>query len=302
MVNRDPLISIGMPAYNSAAHIGVALESLLGQTFGDFELIVSDNASADETREAVEDYRRKDSRIRYERQPVNVGANRNYSLVAQRARGKLFKWTSSSDWCAPVFLERCLQLLRAHPDTVLAAPRTRLFERTPDNSRPYDGDIEVLDDTPSARFRTVMSTMALNNAFNGLIRMHALRRTRLVRAYRGSDVILMGHLALLGKFRLIDEGLYYRRMERSSSTALQDESDVWKHHYPQPTVHMLMQGTKRHLDAFRIVVSTPMPHAERLRALAIAARMCRWNRRFLTEDLSQAWRYVSRRSLPGQTD
>ena len=80
---------------------------------------------------------------------------------------------------------------------------------------------------------TVVTKMALNNAINGLIRMSALRETRLIEPYRGSDVVLMGHLALLGKFRLIDDALYFRRMEPATSTVLQDPLAVLRHHYPR---------------------------------------------------------------------
>jgi len=129
-VTKPPLISIGMPVYNGAAYIRLTLEGLLAQTFGDFELIISDNASTDATRDVIEDCMRRDARICYERQTVNIGVNPNSSHVMRRARGEFFKWSSSSDWCAPTFLERCLNELLAHDDAVLVAPRTRLFRDT----------------------------------------------------------------------------------------------------------------------------------------------------------------------------
>ena len=290
-----------MPAYNAEAHIGVALESLLGQTCGDVELIVSDNASSDGTRDIVESYVKKDRRIRYERQSANIGANLNYSHVTKRAVGEYFKWASSSDWCAPTFLERCWVELQQQPDAVLAVPRTRLFEGTRDGSRVYENDIEVIDETPSARLRTVMTTMALNNAINGLIRMSALRQTCLIEPYLGSDLVLMAHLALLGKFRLVDDELYFRRMEPSTSTALQDASAVWKHHYPQPSAGMLLQGSKRHVGQLRAALSAPMSVAERTRTLVFLARVLNWDRGILADDLRGVWDYLSHRTLPGQT-
>lgn len=298
-MSRAPVISIGVPAYNAGTHIRAALESLLAQTWADFELIISDNASTDGTRDIVEEYRRRDRRIRYERQSLNLGANANYSWVARRATGEFFKWSSSSDWCAPTFLECCVRALHAYPDAVLAVPRTRLFQRVPEMSCEYEGDIEVLEESPSARFRNVMSNLALNNAISGLIRTQALRTTSLIQPYRGADVILMGHLALLGKFRLLNDALYFRRMEPSSSTVLQSDTEVWVHHYPYPSARMLMQNSRWHLGALRAVLTTPMSLAEHLRSLAFMARMCRWDRRFLADDLRQLWRYVSHSTLPG---
>lgn len=292
-MTKTPLISVGMPVYNGAAYIRFTLEGLLAQSFGDFELIVSDNASTDATRDVIEDYMLRDTRIRYERQPVNIGANPNSSHVMRRARGEFFKWSSSSDWCAPTFLEHCLNELLAHDDTVLVAPRTRLFQDSPSTSQDYEFDIEVLDDAPSARLARLNSTLALNNALNGLIRMSALRRTRLVEPYRGADVVLMGHLALLGKFRLLHERLFYRRMESETATALQDPAAVRRFHYPQLNAGILLQASKRQVGRARAALSAPMPIGERLRSLTYVAKMCYWERKTLLEDLRDAWYYFT---------
>lgn len=291
-MSRGPLISIGIPAYNSAAHIGATLESLLAQTLGDFEVVVSDNASSDATRETVEKYVRLDRRIRYERQLVNIGANPNYSYVVRRARGEFFKWSSSSDWCAPTFLECCMKDLSAHDDAVLAVPRTNLFRETPSSAEEYAGDLAILDDSPSARFARVYSTLALNNAINGLIRMSALRCTRLIDTYRGADIVLMGHLALLGKFRLLDQRLFYRRMEPATATALQDDAGMWKHHYPQRSAGALLQGCKRHAGWTWAAISSPTPPIEKLRSLTVVAKYMYWERRFLLSDLAGIWHYL----------
>ncbi len=293
-MTKPPLISIGMPVYNGAAYIRFTLEGLLAQSFGDFELIVSDNASTDATRDVIEDCMLRDARIRYERQPVNIGANPNFSHVMRRARGEFFKWSSSSDWCAPTFLERCLDELSAHDDAVLVAPRTRLFQGNPSRSEDYEFDIEVLDDAPSARFARLHSTLALNNALNGLIRTPALRRTRLMEPYRSADVVLMGHLALLGKFRLLSERLFYRRMEAATATVLQDPAAVRTFHYPQLNAGILLQASKRQLGRARAALSAPMPIGERLRALTYAAKLGYWERETLLEDVRDAWHYFTR--------
>lgn len=297
-MTKTPLISIGIPAYNAAAHIGSTLESLLAQTFGDFELIISDNASTDATRDIIEDYKLHDARICYERQPVNIGANSNYSFVARCARGQFFKWSSSSDWCGPTFLERCKDELLAHNDAVLAVPRTRLFQNEPGISQDYEDDIEILDDQPSARFVRLTGTLALNNAMNGLIRTLALQRTRLIDRYRQADIVLMGHLALLGKFRLLDERLFYRRMDTATATALQDPRAVWKHHYPQLNPQTLCQGSKRLVGWIRVALSAPMPLNERFRTLKYVAKMCYWERRIIMHDLHGVCIYFTRRTWP----
>lgn len=295
-MSKPPVITIGIPAYNAAAHIGLTLAGFLSQSYADFEVIVSDNASSDATPDAVKEYMRQDTRIRYERQPFNIGCNPNYAWLVTRARGEFFKWSSASDWCAPRFLEFCRKELLTHEDSVLAVPRTRLFHHAPETSVDYDRDIEVLEDTPYARLVKLTSTLALNNALNGLIRTATLRRTRPMERYSGADCVLMGHLALLGKFRLVQEPLFYRRMDPQTATSMQDRATVRRHHYPRLSRDALFQGCKHHAGWLRIALTAPMPLSERLRSIELVAKMCYWRREFLVRDLSDLWHYCVRRS------
>jgi glycosyltransferase involved in cell wall biosynthesis len=295
-LSATPRITVGMPVYNGAATIGASIEALLAQTFGDFELAVSDNASTDSTGDVVQALARRDPRIRYVRQARNVGANRNFSFVAREARGEFLKWASASDWCAPTFLERCLVALERDPGAVLAAPRTRLFEGDLLNARDYPDDVAILDATPAARLVHLNRDLHLNNAMNGLIRMSALRRTRMIETFQWADMVLMGHLALMGKFLLVDERLFYRRMEAATATALQDSARASLHLYPTPTARMLLQRWRRHLGSFRAALTTPMQAGERLRVLSYLARSVVWDRQALAADLRGVWRYVTRRS------
>jgi len=287
-----PTISIGIPAYNSQNHIGFTIESLLAQSYGDFEIIVSDNASTDRTRDIVENYSRNDKRIRYVRQDRNIGANPNYSYVATIAKGKYFKWSSSSDWYAPTFLEKCRAVLESQADTVLVATRTRFFQTDLNDYVDYQHDIDLLDERPTDRFIRLTKTMALNNAMNGLIRTAALRATPLIEPYRNADIVLMGYLALLGKFRLLDDRLFYRRMDAQTATSLQSEEEVWKHHYPVLDARSLFQGSKRQIGWLRAALATPLGLVERVRALTYVAKIWYWERSVFVTDLSDASRYL----------
>lgn len=292
-MTASPRVSIGIPVYNGAATIGQALDSLLGQSFGDFELLVSDNASTDSTGEIVREYAEHDHRVHYHRHATNIGANLNYSHVARMARGEFLKWAAAGDWCAPTFLERCVRALEADPEAVLAAPRTRLFEGDTEHARNYDHDLAVLDATPAERLARVANELYLNNAINGLIRLAALRRTRLIEPYIDADVVLMGHLALLGRFLLVEEPLFYRRMEIETSTSLQDAASKERHHYPHRTARTLLQGWKRQIGWFRAGAAAPMRLGQRIRVLTWMARMSYWERAALLSDLKSALRYAA---------
>lgn len=293
-MSSTPRVSIGMPVFNGAATIEESVAALLAQTFGDFELIVSDNASTDDTRDVVEALAARDGRVRYVRQPTNLGANGNYSYVAMVARGEYLKWASASDWCAPTFLERCLAALDQHPDAVLAAPRTRLYEGDRSTARDYADDVEIPGATPSLRLHQLDERLRLNNALNGVIRLSALRQTHLIEPYQQADMVLMGHLALLGKFLLVDDRLFYRRMEPATATALQDADAVRRHHYPTPTARALFQTWRRHAGWLQAAFSVPMPFSERRKVLAFVARQIYWDRRALASDLAASWRYAAR--------
>lgn len=104
-MSKVPLLSIGMPVYNSDNTIIYALDSILNQTFTDYEIIISDNNSSDKTSELCEKYLKKDNRIKYYRQDSNIGASNNFDFVFQKARGKYFMWAASDDIRTNKFLE-----------------------------------------------------------------------------------------------------------------------------------------------------------------------------------------------------
>ena len=138
---HTPTVSIGLPVYNGAQFLAHTLDSLLGQSFANFELIISDNASTDETEEICKVFAKRDPRIRYIRQPVNIGAPRNWNFVAEEARGKYFKWSSVSDYCASDMLARCFAAMEPDPEIVLCYGRTCLVDDETGELEEYTDDI-----------------------------------------------------------------------------------------------------------------------------------------------------------------
>lgn len=105
MSDRRPAVTIGLPVYNGAEHIAEALDSLLAQSFTDFEILVSDNASSDATAEIVDAYASRDARVSLHRQPENIGAAGNYEWVLRQARGRYFMWAAHDDGWAENWLD-----------------------------------------------------------------------------------------------------------------------------------------------------------------------------------------------------
>ena len=103
--NKAPTISIGMPVYNGEKYLRLAIESLLSQTFANFELIISDNASTDKTREICAEYARSDQRVKIHSQKVNIGAINNFNYILMQATGRYFMWAAADDMWDARWLE-----------------------------------------------------------------------------------------------------------------------------------------------------------------------------------------------------
>lgn len=125
---QSPKVSIGLPVYNGARYIREALDSVLAQSFRDFELIISDNASTDETETICESYAKNDPRIRYVRQTENRGGAYNFQYVMEQATGKYFKWLAHDDRLEPDFLTEVIRYLDDHDDVVLCTTDVKCID------------------------------------------------------------------------------------------------------------------------------------------------------------------------------
>jgi glycosyltransferase involved in cell wall biosynthesis len=284
----NPILSIGMPVYNAERWLADGIESMQRQTFADFELVISDNASTDSSLEIARRYADADKRIRILRQPRNIGANGNYSAVLADARGDLFKWASVNDLCAPEFLRRCVESLQADPDAVLACPRTILFENTPSDGAHYDHDFALLSQNPVRRFIDLLNQIQLNNAMNGVIRREALTRVLGMGTFRSADYLLMAELALCGKFLLIDEPMFLRRMSAEASTLMRGKLEAEKHLDPRAKRPRLWQHWRYHLRLLRIACRLPPFGFASWGTIDFALRRIVWSRRELADDVRTA--------------
>jgi glycosyltransferase involved in cell wall biosynthesis len=213
-----PLVSLGLPVYNGSNYLAEALDSILAQTYPNWELILSDNGSTDSTPALCAAYAARDGRIRYHRHAVNMGASRNFNFTFALARGPYFRWTAHDDVCAPQLLERCLAGLLAHPEAVLCHPRTRVIG--PAGEFLYDDAVRLRTESrrPAERWNDLIALDHACFAVFGLMRTSLLRRTRLLEAFVGSDRNLLAELSLLGPFHEIPEYLFHRRDHPGTST------------------------------------------------------------------------------------
>ncbi len=206
-----PRLSIGMPVYNGARFLDRSISSILEQDFTDFELIISDNGSEDDTPEICRRYAARDARVKYHRSDVNRGAAWNFSRVLELATGGYFKWAAHDDWYAPDFLTRCIEVLDDDRGTVLCCSPMAVLD---DDDRLLRVHRDDLDGASSARavrrFHAMLwSVQDPTNLAFGVYRTAELKRVGF-RNIPEPDRTLLGELVLSGGFRQLDEPLYFR--------------------------------------------------------------------------------------------
>lgn len=282
--DRIPEVSVGLPVYNGELYLAEAVQSICAQTFTDFELIISDNASTDRTAQICAELASQDARIRYVRQPRNIGAVRNWDFVAYAASGKFFKWASANDRCHPTMLTKCVDALRREDAAVLCYGRTCLIDGRGQETGLYDSDLSFQDVRASDRFIAVRSKMGLNNAQSGLIRLETLKQARRGRLYPGGDMILMAELVLRGTFVLLPEVLFYRRMAEGAASRFLSDWELQSFLDPD-SVSMGFTTWRRNWDCCWSVLRAPIGWDEKLRALDFVARCIYWDRHGLWREL-----------------
>lgn len=213
---EKPNITIGLPVFNGENFLPQAIESVLGQDYADFELIIRDNASTDRTAAICREACEKDTRIRYLRSETNVGAAPNFNAIVGDARGQYFKWLAHDDLMAPTFLSRCVETLERDATCVLACPRVRFIDAAGEPLEDYISPFRTADPDPVVRFKETLSGHPCYEVF-GLIRLDELRKTRLIGSYKHGDGVLLSHLAMLGRFAEIPEYLFMSRRHQGQS-------------------------------------------------------------------------------------
>ena len=218
----SPRVSIGVPVYNGQRYIRFTLDSLLAQTFPDIEIIVTDNCSTDSTPQIVEEYARRDPRVRYFRNETNLRAAGNYNRGVELARGEYFKWNPADDVCAPEFVGKCVQVLDADPSVVLAYPRTNVIDTEGKVVAQYDYELEFDHPSPAVRLLRLMCVKHKRHGAHEFVRRDPHGGDAQDRGVSGTCARgqrLAGPvLLLLGRFRRVEEYLFYNRdhSERSS--------------------------------------------------------------------------------------
>ena len=228
LVRNTPRLSIGMPVFNGERYLKESIQTLLDQTYEDFELLISDNASTDSTQEICRDFANIDERIRYIRNPTNLGAVANFNRVIEAARGEFFKLASHDDRHAPEFLQRCIVALDQDQEAVLCHSKTIEIDQFGQTIKEDKHIYKTDSPYPHVRIADLIALGHHHQMF-GVIRLEALRKTPLFGAFFKADVVLLCRLALLGRFYMVPEALFFKRYHPRQSVVLATKPELYCH-------------------------------------------------------------------------
>jgi glycosyltransferase involved in cell wall biosynthesis len=290
-MNRSeiPLVSLGLPVFNGENFLAEALDSVLAQTFSDFELVICDNASTDATEEISRNYATADPRIRYHRNEKNLGAAPNFNLTFSYASGRYFKWVSHDDTMAPDYLEKTVAVLENNPDAVLCHSLVRLIDSDGETLDIHHSSLDGADSSrASERFAALCLVPHQCLELDGLIRSDAMAKTQCVPSYPGGDRALLCEIAMCGKLLKIDEPIFMTREhpQRYRRAASRPETRIA--FYDSKRV-----GTKQiptwqlYTDYWRMVLKHVPDRLERIRCAGYLLRwwFVNWNSARLLVDM-----------------
>lgn len=294
-MNAVPRVSIGVPVYNGERYIAETLDSLLKQTFEDWELIISDNASSDRTFDICQEYARRDSRIRYTRNEKNIGSARNFNRTLDLSRGRYFKSANADDLCLPDLVEKCVAVLDANPDVALCYGRATLIDENGRTLRQYEDGLHLEPASATARFRLAVERARMVNILQGVMRADVLRKTGRLGSYVGSDVVLVAELALYGRIHELPDWLFFRRIHATAFSSL--GSQELKQEFVNPGRG---GGARAHywrhfVEYLRAIWRAPLPAPEKLQLTTWMLRRAVWARDVLYREAVDAARDKLRR-------
>lgn len=264
-----PRVSIGMPVFNGEKYLAEALDSLLAQSFTDFELIISDNASDDGTEAICRRFAESDRRVRYIRNDVNRGAAWNHNKVMGEARGELFKLACHDDVCDRELLAACVDALDARSDAVLANPVT-LQMMNGDMSRLeiYSSDMALTSPVTAIRFGDLINEAPPSFPLFGVVRMNALRRIPWYESYKASDRVVLVRIALTGAFvDAPDARFYYRWHENNATHLVRQPAQFYRWWHPGRGGGRIYPETRLLYEYLRSLWKVPLSTHERRQCL-----------------------------------
>ncbi|MBI1911387.1 MAG: glycosyltransferase family 2 protein [Deltaproteobacteria bacterium] len=284
-----PVLSIGFPVYNGGRFTALALESILAQKFGDFEIIISDNASTDETREVCESFAAKDRRIIYRRNHTNLGAAKNFNTVYYLSSGKYFKWMANDDIYDPDWVLECLNVLKKDSSVVLCHTKTKRIDENGDTIGHYGLVLRSDSKDPVTRFSELVLIKHACFQIFGIMRKEVLKKTNIFGAYAGADRVLLAEMGLWGRHYEVPSFLFLRRSHSHESRRLYPERNTRVAWFDPSRASRIAFSEWRMLKEYYLAVNrSPLSQYERVKCYAVLGKMFKRDWRGFAHDIKSA--------------
>ena len=284
-------VSIGMPVYNGARYLEESLQSVIKQSFSDFIVFISDNASTDDTAEICRQYESQDDRIVYSRNSVNLGAAGNYEKCFSPAKSEYFRWQNADDVIEPTLIEKCVNVLDEHSDVVLAYGKTRFIDQDSMFVSTYEDNLALMQDKQSERFIACLQNIRLQHLMYGLIRRDALTKTARIGAYVSSDINLIAELTLFGKFFEIQDHLFSCRRHEECLSWDMSNTDKIREFWNPARKRLFLQTWRNQYEYYKAVLRSPLDISEKRVTYQYLIKQTYWQNKLLRSELSEFFRY-----------
>jgi len=295
-------VTVGMPVYNGDNYLAETLDSILAQTYQNFDVVISDNGSTDGTERICREYAAKDSRIQYHRSEVNLGVSRNFKRTVGLSSGDYFMFLAHDDKLAPEFLEQCIAVLDAQTDVVLCYPKAIEIDTRGNPLYKKEQPLDAGSSRPHLRFRQMIRMDHNCETLFGLTRLDVLKKTVIHGDFPDGDRVMLSELSLYGKYYRVPDYLFLHREHPVRSINL----------YPTRFERMALLEPQRagelalpHFDELfeylRCIRRAPLKFSERL---ACYGEMLRWlkdNNKRLRGDLLYICKRFVKRALHVQS-
>lgn len=220
-----PLVGLGMPVFNGERYVAQAIRSILAQSYDNLELVICDNASTDGTERICRELAATDRRLRYHRNPENIGAHPNFNRAFELSRGKYFKWTADDDALDPDYLRACVEMMEAHPEAVVCQSQFDFIDAAGNRIGVCDTDLaEAQSNKPYVRFAA--AALKAHNCYEVmgvfrrelLVNSNLLTSSSLLMSFHGGDRAFLAQLTLLGPFLHVSRPLLQVRDHKDRYT------------------------------------------------------------------------------------
>jgi len=216
-----PQVGVGLPVYNGEQFVAAAIESVLRQTFPDFELIISDNHSTDKTETICRQYAERDERVKYYRAERNRGIAWNYNQVFHlSSKPTYFMWFSHDDILHPAYIQRCVGVLAEDRSVALCYSNWGEIDEA---GRPFASHVSRVNMSsadPVLRFREAIRLEHLCEPWCGVTRTDIVQRTGMYGNFADYDRVIFAEIGLYGRFVELQETLFFRREHKGRSIYL----------------------------------------------------------------------------------